>query len=83
MDFESHSPEICTDGKSSKIAQTSPSTFFKNDKVDNDSTMQARIEWIDPGYYGRLGGGDFSQYSGLTPESFSNHQNDSCLTPPF
>ena len=45
--------------------------------------MQRKIRSINPDYCGRLERKTFKQYSGLTPESFSNHQNDALLNSTF
>ena len=65
---------------SPEITWTYPRAFSQNHKLDKDSIMQARTRWINPDYYWKLGGKSLlSNLLILTPESFSNHQNDPLL----
>ena len=69
-------------GISSEITQTYSRAFSKNHRLDKDSAVQARLDESIPDYYERFEK-TFKRNSGLTPESFSNHQNDPLLNSAF
>ena len=85
MDFESHSRETCTACKelAQKLFEPIPELSLKS--TNWTKIQQGKQRWDESvlEYYERLGKKSFKHYSGLTPESFSTHQNNSLLNSPF
>ena len=87
MNFESRTLEAHTEykGLAQKLLEPNPELFPKTvDWTEIQQCKQRSNESILD-YYERLGEKkiQFKQYSGLTPESFSNHQYDPLLNSVF
>ena len=84
MDFESCIPQAHTECKewSQKLLEFTPEPFPKTVDLTKIQQCNQRPDESILDYYERFEK-TFKQHSGLTPESFSNHQNDPLLNSAF
>ena len=81
MDFEPQAHSECKE-LAQKLLKLIPELFPKNRRLDRGQQCKQRFRWINSGLLWRFEK-TFKQYSGLIPESFSNHQNDPLLNSTF